>query len=112
MNKRDNSDIVRGNFGSFVGMLNYKGHACDQIEIKIPGYSENKLAEYVQLRAQDTSSFFAISVSSLIVVIKDAFPTEITEMLITIIQGKGFDTNIFIFMISIKSYQNLKEVRD
>ena len=61
VNKRDNSDIVRGNFGSFVGMLNYKGHACDQIEIKIPGYSENKLAEYVQLRAQDTSSFFAIS---------------------------------------------------
>lgn len=61
VNKRDNSDIVRGNFGSFVGMLNYKGHACDQIEIKIPGYSENKLAEYLQLRAQDTSSFFAIS---------------------------------------------------
>ena len=61
VNKRDNSDIVRGNFGSFVGMLNYKGHACDQVEIKIPGYSENKLAEYIQLRAQDTSSFFAIS---------------------------------------------------
>ena len=36
------------------------------------------------------ASFFSISVSSLIVVIKDAFPTEITEMLITFIQGKGF----------------------
>ena len=61
VNKKDNSDIIRGNFGSFVGMKNYKGHACDQIEIKIPGYSENKLREYIQLRAQDTSAFFAIS---------------------------------------------------
>lgn len=61
VNQKDNSDIIRGNFGSFVGMRNYKGHACDQIEIKIPGYSENKLREYIQLRAQDTSAFFAIS---------------------------------------------------
>ena len=61
VNKKDNSDIIRGNFGSFVGMRNYKGHACDQVEIKIPGYSENKLQEYIQLRAQDTSAFFAIS---------------------------------------------------
>ena len=61
VNQKANSDIIRGNFGSFVGMRNYKGHACDQVEIKIPGYSENKLQEYVQLRAQDTSAFFAIS---------------------------------------------------
>ena len=27
----------------------------------IPGYKENNLFNYVQLRAQDTSSFFAIS---------------------------------------------------
>jgi hypothetical protein len=27
----------------------------------IPGYKENKLDEYVQLRAQDTSAFYAIS---------------------------------------------------
>ena len=61
VNKKDNSDVIRGNFGSFVGMRNYQGHACDQVEIKIPGYSENKLQEYIQLRAQDTSAFFAIS---------------------------------------------------
>lgn len=60
-NKRDNSDIVRGNYGSFVGMNGYTGHACDQINIMIPGYKENNLFNYVQLRAQDTSSFFAIS---------------------------------------------------
>ena len=61
VNIKDNSDIVRGNFGSFVGMRNYKGHAGDQIEIKIPGYAENKLDEYLLLRAQDTSAFYAIS---------------------------------------------------
>lgn len=60
-NKRDNSDIVRGNYGSYVGMRGYTGHACDQVNIMIPGYKENNLFNYIQLRAQDTSSFFAIS---------------------------------------------------
>jgi hypothetical protein len=61
VNKKDNSDIVRGNFGSYVGMYGYEGHACDQIAIMIPGYQENKLYEYIQLRMQDTSAFYAIS---------------------------------------------------
>ena len=60
-NKKANSDIIRGNFGSFVGMKGYRGHACDQVNIMIPGYRENNLFEYVQLRAQDTSAFYAIS---------------------------------------------------
>ena len=60
-NKRDNSDIVRGYYGSYVGMSDYRGHACDQINIMIPGYVENNLFSYVQLRAQDTSAFYAIS---------------------------------------------------
>ena len=60
-NKRDNSDIIRGNFGSYVGVRDYKGHAGDQIAIMIPGYQENKLSNYVQLRVQDTSAFYAIS---------------------------------------------------
>ena len=60
-NKKANSDIVRGNFGSFVGMKDYHGHACDQVDIMIPGYRENNLFEYVQLRVQDTSAFYAIS---------------------------------------------------
>ena len=60
-NKKANSDIIRGNFGSFVGMSGYKGHACDQVNIMIPGYRENNLFEYIQLRAQDTSAFYAIS---------------------------------------------------
>ena len=60
-NKKDNSDIVRGNYGSFVGMQGYIGHACDQVNIMIPGYRENNLFNYIQLRAQDTSAFYAIS---------------------------------------------------
>lgn len=60
-NKKANSDIIRGNYGSYVGMKNYTGHACDQVNIMIPGYKENNLYEYVQLRAQDTSAFYAIS---------------------------------------------------
>ena len=60
-NKKANSDIIRGNFGSFVGMKDYTGHAGDQISIMIPGYKENNLFNYVQLRAQDTSAFYAIS---------------------------------------------------
>ena len=59
--KRDNSDIVRGNYGSYVGISNFIGHATDQFNIMIPGYQENKLFEYVQLRAQDNSAFYAIS---------------------------------------------------
>ena len=60
-NKRDNSDIIRGNYGSYVGMNGYTGHACDQVDVMIPGYIENNLFNYVQLRAQDTSAFYAIS---------------------------------------------------
>ncbi len=60
-NKKDNSDIVRGYYGSYVGMTNYQGHACDQVNIMIPGYRENNLFNYLQLRAQDTSAFYAIS---------------------------------------------------
>jgi hypothetical protein len=37
-NKKANSDIIRGNFGSFVGMQGYAGHAGDQVNIMIPGY--------------------------------------------------------------------------
>ena len=60
-NKIANSDIIRGNYGSFVGMDGYQGHACDQVNIMIPGYKENNLFQYVQLRASDTSAFYAIS---------------------------------------------------
>ena len=60
-NKKANSDIIRGNFGSFIGMQGYRGHACDQVNIMSPGYKENNLFNYIQLRAQDTSAFYAIS---------------------------------------------------
>ena len=58
---KENAEIIRGNFGSYVGMSNYPGHALDQINIMIPGYQDNKLFDYIQLRMQDTSAFYAIS---------------------------------------------------
>ena len=61
VNKIANSDVIRGYYGSYVGMKGYRGHACDQVNIMIPGYKENELFNYVQLRAQDTSAFYAIS---------------------------------------------------
>ena len=60
-NKQNNSDIIRGNFGSYVGVSGYTGHACDQVNIMIPGYKDNELFNYMQLRMQDTSAFYAIS---------------------------------------------------
>ena len=61
VNKIANSDMIRGYYGSYVGMKGYRGHACDQVNIMIPGYKENELFNYIQLRAQDTSAFYAIS---------------------------------------------------
>ena len=61
VNKRDNSDIIRGNYGSFVGMYGYQGHTSDQVNIMIPGYIDNNLYNYIQLRTQDNSAFYAIS---------------------------------------------------
>ena len=61
INKKDNSDIIRGNFGSYVGVSGYTGHACDQVDIMIPGYQQNNIGQYLQLRAQDSSAFYAIS---------------------------------------------------
>lgn len=60
-NKKDNSDLIRGNYGSYVGMRGYTGHATDQVNIMIPGYRDNNIFQYIQLRAQDTSAFYAIS---------------------------------------------------
>ena len=61
IDKKENSDIIRGYFGSYVGMKNYQGHETDQVNIMIPGYNENNLYNYIQLRMQDTSAFYAIS---------------------------------------------------
>ena len=60
-NQIANSDIIRGNFGSYVGIYGFGGHACDHISIMVPGYQENKLKEYMNLRATDNSAFYAIS---------------------------------------------------
>jgi hypothetical protein len=37
-NQKSNSDIIRGNFGSYVGVQGFGGHAGDLVNIMIPGY--------------------------------------------------------------------------
>ena len=88
--KRDNSDIIRGNFGSYVGVQNYSGHACDQVSIMIPGYKESMLYDYIKLRESDTSAFYAIS---------DRFSVNVNDQLV-LLQGSSnsqepFRTTLF-----------------
>lgn len=45
------------------------------------------------------ASFFDISVSSILIMVKDVFPIEVINVLTPFVEGKGFDTNVFMFMI-------------
>lgn len=61
VNIKENSDIIRGNFGSYIGVKGYEGHAGEQVNIMIPGYNDTKILDYMQLRMSDNSAFYAIS---------------------------------------------------
>ncbi len=55
------SDIVRGNFSPYVAMVGFSGPAATTLNIKIPGYKESNLREYIQIRMDDSSEYSAIS---------------------------------------------------
>lgn len=59
--KKINSDIIRGSFGPYVAMVGYPQRPCDTVNIMIPGYSDSNTEEYISIRMDDNSSFFAIS---------------------------------------------------
>lgn len=59
--KKINSDIIRGSFGPYLAITGYPKSPCDTVNIMIPGYSDNRMAEYVAIRMDDSSSYFAIS---------------------------------------------------
>lgn len=59
--KQTNSDIVRGSYGPYLGLDAYSGVVGQTISIMVPGYSDSQMADYVQIRMQDTSPFNAIS---------------------------------------------------
>ena len=61
-NKKINSDIVRGAYGPYLAFLNNDIIGPAQIvNIYIPGYSENNMTEYVDIRMHDNSPYFAIT---------------------------------------------------
>lgn len=61
-NKSTNArNILRGNWGPYIGLEGYNTNKMSLIDIKIPNYEENLLDEYFEIRYQDSSSFYAIS---------------------------------------------------
>ena len=59
--KEINSDIVRGSYGPYLGMTSYHGVVGETVQIMIPGYSDTLLNEYIQIRMQDSSAYYAIT---------------------------------------------------
>lgn len=59
--KKINSDIIRGSFGPYLAMTDYPKSPCDTVNIMIPGYSDSQVAEYMSIRMEDSSSYFAVS---------------------------------------------------
>ena len=54
------TNIIRGNFGTYIGINGYNEYN-KILNIKIPGYSENMMEEYFNIRFNDESSYSAIS---------------------------------------------------
>lgn len=56
-----NTDIIRGCFGSYLAVTGYPNNPAETVEILVPGYNESSLDDYIQLRADDKSAYYAIS---------------------------------------------------
>ena len=54
------TNLLRGSYGSYLGISTAQ-YANALINIKIPGYNENQLQEYFQIRYNDKSPFYSIS---------------------------------------------------
>lgn len=59
--KEINSDIVRGSYGPYIGMINYPGQSAETVSIMIPGYSDTLFNEYVKIRMNDVDPYHTIS---------------------------------------------------
>ena len=59
--KEVNSDIVRGSYGPYIGMINYPGQSAETVSIMIPGYSDTLFNEYVKIRMNDVDPYHTIS---------------------------------------------------
>ena len=59
--KEMNSDIVRGSYGPYIGMIDYPGQSAETVSIMIPGYSDTLFNEYVKIRMNDVDPYHTIS---------------------------------------------------
>lgn len=59
--KQTNTDVVRGVFGSYLGISKSNIPAATTVNIMIPQYSESNIAEYFTIRMDDSSTYSAIS---------------------------------------------------
>lgn len=56
-----NAEIIRGSFGPYLAVTGYPSYPCDTVNIMIPGYTDGNTSDYVGIRMDDDSSYFAIS---------------------------------------------------
>lgn len=54
-------NIVRGVYGSYCGLSEYEGDYADKFNVYIQGYNIKNLPYYFDIRANDTSEYYAIS---------------------------------------------------
>lgn len=57
----DHSDLVRGIYSQYVAMSGFQGPAATTVNIKVPGYNEGNMLNYISMRMSDHSEYSAIS---------------------------------------------------
>lgn len=59
--KKINSEIIRGSFGPYLALSGYTGDVCETVNFMIPGYDKATISDYISIRMDDASSYYAIS---------------------------------------------------
>jgi hypothetical protein len=59
--KTNINTYVRGSFGSYLGLDEYKGDSYKLLDIYIPNYKESSMRNYFETRFNDSSPYYAIS---------------------------------------------------
>ena len=57
----DHSDLIRGIYSQYVAMSGFQGPAATTVNIKVPGYNESNMLNYISMRMSDHSEYSAIS---------------------------------------------------
>lgn len=57
----DANNLIRGAFGTYIGVEGYTNQFGKIIDIHVPGYDLRRIADYFRIRYEDKSSFFPIT---------------------------------------------------